>query len=148
MADGDKDIILRSLHDLVATCNDAVEGYAKAAKGIHDTNLTNWLEGISNERDCFVSALDDAVKKLGGKPRSDLHEGGILHRGWVDLETRIRPKTVHDILQDCSRGDGGTLKHYDHVLSENLPPDIRSLIENQRTAVERDLSEIDRKISH
>jgi hypothetical protein len=68
-----------------------------------------------------------------------LHEGGILHRGWVDLEQRLRPKDDYEILQECIVGDTGTLKHYDHALAQDLPPSVRSFVEEQRTAVERDL---------
>jgi hypothetical protein len=57
----DNDETLKALHDLAATCNDAAEGYAKAA--------------------------DD-----------------------------------QQILQDCIASDTGTLKHYEHTLAQNLPP--------------------------
>jgi uncharacterized protein (TIGR02284 family) len=131
----------------VATCNDAAEGYAKAAKGVHDTDLRNWLAQISNERERFGADLTRAIKEVGGEPRTDLHEGGILHRGWVDLEQRLRPKDDYEILQECIVGDTGTLKHYDHALAQDLPPSVRSLVEEQRTAVERDLISLRSKVN-
>ncbi len=76
---------LQALHDLVATNNDAAEGYAKAAKGVHDTDLSNWLAQASDDRGRFAGELSKAIKDMGGEPRLDLHEGGILHKGWVDL---------------------------------------------------------------
>jgi uncharacterized protein (TIGR02284 family) len=138
----DKDKTLKALHDLVATCNDAAEGYAKAAKGVHDTDLSNWLARISNERERFGADLTATIKALGGESRADLHEGGILHAGWMDLEQRPRPKDERDILQSCIAGDTGTLKHYDHALAQDLSPGVRSIVEEQRTAVERDLASL------
>lgn len=130
----------KALHDLVASCNDAAEGYAKAAKGVHDTQLSDRLAQISNEREQFATDLTSAIQQLGGEPRNDLHEGGILHRGWVDLEQSLRPKDEHEILQECVEGDSGTIKHYDHALAQDLPADARSLSERQRTVVEEDIS--------
>ena len=141
MAD-DNDKVVRALHDLVATCNDGAEGYAKAAKGVHDTELVNWLVRISDERERFAADLTSAIRDLGGEPRTDLHLGGILHSGWVDLEQRVRPKDEREILQECIAGDTGTLKHYDHALAQELRPGTRSLVEQQRAAVERDLNSV------
>ncbi len=138
----EKEKVFQALHDLVATCNDAAEGYGKAAKGVHDHEVSDYLARISGERARFASEVSDALAKHGEQPRTDLHEGGILHQGWVDLETRIRPKDQHDILEDCIRGDSGTLKHYDHALRLELPVDARSLLEEQRAAVEEDLRSV------
>lgn len=130
---------LRSLHDLVATCNDAAEGYGKAAKGVHDKGLSDRLALISGERMRFVADLERVLSAIEGQNTNDLHEGGILHTGWVDLETRIRPKEQHEILRECVSGDEGTLKHYRHALDQELSPVTRTLVADQHTAVERDL---------
>ena len=72
---------LKAVHDLVATCNDAAEGFGKAAKGVHDTDLSNWLAAASADRLRFAAELGHALKQTGDERRLDLHEGGILHRG-------------------------------------------------------------------
>src|SRR5947209_14642325 len=136
----DKNKILKALHDLVASCNDAAEGYAKAAKGIHDTELSDWLAQVSDTRQRFAAELTGIIEQIGGAPRSDLHEGGILHRGWVDLEQALRPKNQNEIVQECVNGDSGTLKHYDHALAQDLPQSARPVVEKQRAEVERDIS--------
>jgi uncharacterized protein (TIGR02284 family) len=136
----DKDRIERALHDLVATCNDAAEGYAKAAKGVHDVDLSNWLARISNERERFGADLTKAIREIGGIARSDLHEGGILHAGWVDLEQSLRPKVEREIVQACIAGDTGTLKHYDHALAQDLSSIVRPIVQAQRDVVVDNLS--------
>lgn len=130
------------MHDLAATCNDAAEGYAKAAKAVHDTDLSNWLARVSDERERFSAELENAIPGLGGSSRSDLHEGGILHRGWVDLEQSSRPKTEQEVLLECVAGEEGTLKHYDHALSEALPGNVRAMVEAQRKTVEDNLASV------
>jgi hypothetical protein len=71
---------LKAVHDLIATHNDAAEGYAKAAKGVHDPDLSNWLAAASADREHFAADLTDALEEMGEQSRLDLHEGGILHK--------------------------------------------------------------------
>ena len=143
----------KALHDLIATYNDAAEGYAKAAKGVHNTDLSNWLAAASADREHFAADLSDVLKKMGEQPRVDLHEGGILHKGWVDLEQRLRSTEQHlhskddtEIIRECIAGDSGSLSHFDHTLAQDLNPDLRSLILEQKAAVEDNLVYLQNKI--
>jgi uncharacterized protein (TIGR02284 family) len=145
---------LKALHDLVATCNDAAEGFAKAAKGVHDADLSNWLAQASADRERFAADLSHAIKKMGDQPRVDLHEGGILHKGWVDLEQRLRSTEPHlhskddtEIVRECIAGDSGSLSHYDHALAQELDPDLREMIIEQRTTVDDNLVYLQNKVS-
>ena len=147
MADQDTSAI-KALNDLIATCRDAEEGYAKAAKGVHDSALSDQLTGISGQRGQFADELGAVVSGLGGQAATDAHYGGILHSGWVDLEARIRPKEERDILEDCRRGDEGTLKHYGHALDQQLSKEIRATVERQRNAIQNDLNTLQNRISH
>lgn len=133
---------VKLLNDLIATCYDAEEGYAKAAKGVHDHELSGRLAALSGERGKFARRLSAVVLQLGGEPASDAHYGGILRRGWVDLETRIRPKDVGEILEDCRRGDQGTLKHYQHALDQELPQEARVVVERQRKQIESEIKSL------
>jgi uncharacterized protein (TIGR02284 family) len=144
---------LKALHDLVATCNDAAEGFAKAAKGVHDADLSNWLAQASSDREAFAAELSHAIKKMGDQPGVDLHEGGILHKGWLDLEERLRSTEGHvrskddkEIIRECIAGDSGSLSHYDHALAQDLDPDLRSLIIEQRSAVDDNLAYLQSKV--
>lgn len=100
---------------------------------------------MAEDQSAAIKVLNDLsgiVSELGGTPSRDAHFGGILHRGWVDLETRIRPKDNHDILEDCHRGDEETLKHYQHALDQRLPEQARITVERQADAIRRELAEL------
>ena len=140
--------LFKALNDLIATCHDAEEGYAKAAKGVHDHALSDQLTAISGQRNQFAEELSKVVSGLGGHPATDAHYGGILHTGWVDLDTRIRPKSEHDILEDCLRGDEGTLKHYGHALDQELPAEARAVVERQRDAIGSDRNTLQNRLPH
>jgi uncharacterized protein (TIGR02284 family) len=138
-----QDPAVRAVNDLIASCRDAEEGYAKAAKGVHNTHLSNRLVDFSSRRAQQADELRTAVEQLGAQASTDAHYGGILHKGWVDLETRIRPKSEIEIVRECIAGDDGTRKHYQHALSVDLPSNLRSIVENQLRAIEADIRELE-----
>ncbi|MFL6415568.1 MAG: PA2169 family four-helix-bundle protein [Bryobacteraceae bacterium] len=150
----DHERTVKALHDLIATSNDASEGFAKAAKGVHDTELSNWFAAASSQRDSFSADLTKELKNLGEEPRLDLHEGGILHKGWIDLEQRLRSTDPHlrskddvEIIRECIAGETGSLRHFDHALTQNLNEDTRALVVLQRTAVRDDLTYLQSRVS-
>jgi uncharacterized protein (TIGR02284 family) len=150
----DKERTVKALHDLVATSNDAAEGFAKAAKGVHDTELSDWLAAASSQRESFSADLTKELKIMGEEPRLDLHVGGILHKGWVDLEQRLRSTERHlhskddkEIIRECIAGESGSLAHFDHALAQNLNEDTRVLVVEQRTVVDDDLVYLQNRVS-
>jgi uncharacterized protein (TIGR02284 family) len=76
-----------------------------------------------------------------------MHYGGILHRGWVDLETRLRGKEDTEILRECLDGDEGTLKHYHHALGQVLADHVRAIVNRQRDDVQADIDSLQRWLS-
>jgi uncharacterized protein (TIGR02284 family) len=145
---------VKALHDLIATSNDAAEGFGKAAKGVHDRELSDWLAAASNQREAFSADLTKALKEMGEEPRLDLHVGGILHKGWVDLEQRLRSTDAHlrskddtEILRECIDGESGSLSHFDHALAQNLNEDVRTLVIQQRTMLDDDLTYLQSRVS-
>ena len=133
------DTAVKALNDLIATNRDAEEGYAKAAKGVHHSRLSDRLVAISGARGKFADELTALISDLGAHAAPGAHIGGILHPGWVDLETRIRSKPEIEIVQECRIGDEATLKHYRHALSVDMPQPARVVVERQLEAVESDL---------
>jgi uncharacterized protein (TIGR02284 family) len=137
------DPTVKALNDLIATCRDAEEGYAKAAKGVHNTHLSNRLVDLSAKRGQQADELRLTVERLGQEASTEAHFGGILHKGWVDLETRIRPKSEIEIVRECIAGDDGTRKHYQHALSLDLPADVRTIVETQLRTIEADIGALE-----
>jgi uncharacterized protein (TIGR02284 family) len=131
----DKDIV-SDLNDLISTCRDSEEGFGKAAKGVHDDRLRDVLTTDARVHADWADELARWVGQLGAHAAATPHWGGILHRGWVDLETRIRPKDDPSILEECERGEQTTIKHYDHALECELPEEVRAVVERQRADVD------------
>ena len=130
----DKDA-LAALNDLIATCRDAESGFGKAAKGVHSDELRDMFTNFSRERSDFAEELIQAVRDLGETAETGGHFGGVLHRGWIGLEQRIRPKEDESFVSESLRADETTVQHYDHALGRNLPEQARAIVQRQRMRV-------------
>ena len=135
MAHGQEELI-EALRDLAATCRDAEEGYNKAAKGVHNDDSRAIFDKYSKERAEFAGELDQHAQRLGGgEPGQTGHGGGVLRKGWVDLEQRIRPKSDHEIIEHCADGDEGSLDHYARALGLPFAEEVRSTLRRQEAAI-------------
>jgi uncharacterized protein (TIGR02284 family) len=135
--------VISTLRDLLATCRDSEEGFGKAAKGVHSDNLRHRFTGIAGQRADFAEELSARLKQLGDEPPESGHQSGIQHRGWRELEERIRrPKDDTDVILDCENGEDNTLRHYEQALTRDLPPPVRAMVERHRLAVQEALLEL------
>jgi len=135
--------LLKTLNDLVSTCRDSEAGFAKAAKGAHSDGLRDAFAGIEAERSDFAEELGRLVRKLGGDPPAGGHLSGIQHKGWRELEESIRPKDDVTFLAECRTGEQNTLRHYEHALTLDLPPEVRAALTRQRMGIQTTLEELE-----
>jgi uncharacterized protein (TIGR02284 family) len=137
--------LVQLLNDLISSLRDSQEGLDKAAKGAHSDDLRSTFDAISVKRAAFAEELGGEVERLGGKAAQMGHGGGPLSAGWVELESRIRPKSDAEFIANCERGEENTIKHYDHALSQDdLPGEIRAVIAGQRSSVEETIEQLRR----
>ena len=130
------DELVKIFGDLAATCRDAEEGFNKAAKGAHSDDMRSAFDRYAVERAEFAAVWDRFAEQYGGASGETGHGGGVLRRGWSDLETRIRPADDHELAVHAAEGDEGGLKHFSHALeSEILPDDVRSEVQRQMASI-------------
>jgi uncharacterized protein (TIGR02284 family) len=142
MAADRKKEAIKALNDLISTCRDSQEGFGKAAKGVHSDALRERFTEIAGKRADFADEIAREVRRLGGEPAAMPHGGGILHRGWVDLETRIRPKEDESFLRECARGQESAIPHYQHALAQDLAGETRDLVERQMQDIQATIAEL------
>lgn len=105
------DELVKILRGMASTCRDGEEGYNKAAKGAHSDAIRRTFDQFSLDRAEYAARWDRFVEQYGGASGDTGHGGGVLRRGWVDLETRIRPADDHELALHAAEGDEGSLKH-------------------------------------
>lgn len=131
----DTEALTRILNKLASACNESWEGFGKAAKGVHSDELRKWFTDISAQRLHFSNILADEITRLGGQPSQGGTASGILHRGWVDLEARIRPKDDASFGSNCAGGEESTMKHFERALEAEMPTELRTIVERQLNVI-------------
>jgi uncharacterized protein (TIGR02284 family) len=123
------------LNHLIETCTDAEHGFRVAADLATDARLQSLFTTLAGERGRWAAELVPHAQRLGGAATADGTTAGSLHRRWMELKDRL---TGHDdaaLLADVRRGDGVTLRVYEHALQAMLPVSIRDVVERQYEAL-------------
>jgi uncharacterized protein (TIGR02284 family) len=127
--------VIETLNDLVQIHNDRIAGYEKSLKELRpeDEDLRpNFLGYIKQSHD-FKSALGTEIQVLKGTIDTDTTTGGKLYRMWMDIKSAFTGKNDHAILSNAEFGEDNVQKAYRHALKEDLPSNIRDLVETQQS---------------
>lgn len=130
-----KDKLIAELNLLIDTCKNGEKGFREAAEGVCNAYYQMRLNEYARHRGMFASELQGQVRKLGGDPDRKGTLAGSLHRGWMNLKVAIAGRNDDAILEECYRGEEAAIKHFEEVLRQDLPPDVRVMIEHQYDAV-------------
>lgn len=125
------------LNDLIEISRDGAKGFRICAEDVHDHVLQMFFEDRAKSCDEVVRILSDEVKKLGGRPDTTGTTAGALHRFWIEFRTAITDKDKIVVLEECERAEDIAIKAYQDALEEDLPDDLRSLINHQLQGVKR-----------
>jgi len=123
------------LNDLIETSKDGEQGFRKAAEEAKDVQLKSIFSTRAQDCASAVIALQGEVTRHGGTPETSGSVTGALHRGWLDLKAAVTSHDDHAILAEVERGEDSAKKNYRHALDEDLPADIRALVEKQYQGV-------------
>ncbi|MGH9631780.1 MAG: ferritin-like domain-containing protein [Bryobacteraceae bacterium] len=127
----EKDRVISVLNDLIEIGRDAEEGFKKAADAVKDNHLRSTFLDLSQQRAQFVTQLQAQVESAGGAPGAPL-----AHRGWIGLKAAVTGGDESAIVSECERGEDQAVSSYRKALNEDLPPEIRTLVEAQATQVQ------------
>jgi uncharacterized protein (TIGR02284 family) len=75
--------------------------------------------------------LQGEVLRLGGDPDTQGSISGAVHRGWLNIKSAITGKDAVAVLNECERGEDVAVQSYQDALDQDLPADVRNLVERQ-----------------
>jgi uncharacterized protein (TIGR02284 family) len=125
------DDVISTLNNLIETCRDGQTGFHSAAEGVMDSKLKSLFGQYSQQRAQFVGELQGEVRRLGGDPQNTGSVAAALHRGWMDIKSAVTGKDEHRILEECERGEDSAVRNYEDALTQNLPPEVMSVVQRQ-----------------
>ena len=131
----DNDKTISTLNNLIETCKDGENGFRTAAEGIKNGELKTLFNTYSQQRAQFAAELQGEVRHLGSDPENSGSVAATLHRGWINIKSAVTGEDDGAIISECERGEDSAVKNYEDALKENLPINIRAIIEQQLTQV-------------
>ena len=130
------DDAISCLNGLIETCKDGQNGFKEAAEGVERSDLKSLFYEFSQQRAQFAGELQSLVQSLGGDPETTGSTLGALHRGWIDIKSAVTGRDEEAILNECERGEDSAKNNYKAALTENLPANIREVVETQYSSVQ------------
>ena len=131
------DHLMSTLNDLIQISKDGEKGFLACAQDAEERYIAYKEMFMARATECAQTVLDlqDLVHRLGGEPASHSTLGGTLHRQWVSLKSAITGRDDESILEECERGEDAAVHAYRKALSQELPTDIRLIVERQYQGV-------------
>lgn len=131
------DNVISTLNNLIETCKDGQEGFQQAAEGVQNSDMKSIFYEYAQQRSQFAGELQSAVRELGGDPENAGSVSGALHRGWINIKSAVTGQDTQAILNEAERGEDAAKNAYQEALEEELPANVRSIIEKQAAAVQQ-----------
>lgn len=131
------DDIIDTLNDLIETSKDGEYGFQTSAEYLRDPALKQSFLARAAECRQAATELQQLVQRFGGDAEDSGSAAGALHRGWVAVKGTLAGYTDKAILEETERGEDSALASYRKALEEDLPSDVRLIIERQYEGVKR-----------
>jgi uncharacterized protein (TIGR02284 family) len=125
------DKVIETLNLLIRTSRDGEAGFRACAEQLQSRRLRELL--LSRAADC-ARAVDDLkpiVQRLGGTPMEGTSAPGDVHRAWLVGKAALTGSDDLAVMNECERGEDIALADYRKALDEDLPADIRQVVESQ-----------------
>ena len=126
-----RDDVIATLNDLIATSKDGEEGFRTCADNVKNPTLKTFFEQKAERCREGAAQLQAIVREMGGDPEHSGSVSGAMHRFWVNIRGSISGMDDHAILAECERGEDTAKRSYQNALQQDLPGDVRMVIERQ-----------------
>lgn len=120
-----------ALKKLAGTLRDGEKGFSEAADKVDTVDLKTMFTEMSAQRSGMATELEPLVRQYGEKPREGGSVGAALHRGWLNVREAITGSDDYAVVSEAERGEDVAKGNYEDVLKEELPADVRSVVEAQ-----------------
>ena len=138
----DNDDVIDTLNDLLECCRDGEYGFRESAEHAQSSDLRSTLMRHAEECRTAGQELMGLIRQKGG----DVDEGGTvtgaMHRGWVSVRGTLSGYSDQAMLDECERGEDAAVARYRKALKQDLPSDVRSVVERQAQGVQRNHDQI------
>lgn len=140
--DADEDDVIDTLNDLLEVCRDGEYGFRESAKHAEAQDIKTVMERRADDCASGAAELQTLITQRGGEPDEGGSVIGSLHRGWVSVKGTLSGYSDKVMLDECERGEDAALATYRKALKQNLPADVKAVVERQVQGVQRNHDQI------
>jgi len=138
----DNKAVVSVLNDLIETCKDGANGFRAAAAAVQHADARTLFTSRVPVIERASEELQAEVRRLGGDPETTGSVAARLHRGWIGLKSAITGKDDAAIITECERGEQLAVRNYEEALEEELPADVRAIVERQYRGAVQNLERV------
>lgn len=137
--------VIDILNDLLENSRDGEYGFRLCAEEVEGASALR-TTFTNRAAECAEAAreLEAAIVRLGGKPAEGGTASGALHRGWVHVKGAVGANSETSMLEECERGEDAAIARYRKALQQELPADVRALVERQAQGAQKNHDQIKR----
>lgn len=136
------DEVVDVLNDLIENSRDGAEGFKVSAEQVETSRLKQLFSERATACAAAAAELVPLVTQYGGTPADGGTAGGALHRGWVKIKGAVGADSEVSILEEVERGEDASLARYRKALKNQLPADVRTVVQKQADGAQRNHDEI------
>lgn len=129
----------RVTKDLVQTCKDGHEGFAKAADKLSDageTELAQRFREFAAEREQFARELETLGAKYGDDVATSSSVAAALHRGWMSVKDALSGSDAAGVLDAAEQGEDHAKSEYAKALDADISTELRAVVQRQYASVQ------------
>jgi uncharacterized protein (TIGR02284 family) len=126
--------------DLIQTCKDGREGFAKAADKLTESGRTDIAERFrefSTQRDNFATELEQLAADYGDDASTSGSVAGKVHRGWMTLKDALSSSDIEAVLDVAEQGEDHAKSEYEKALDEDITAGLRTVVARQYAEVQQ-----------
>lgn len=140
--DVDDDDVIDTLNDLLEVCRNGEYGFRESAGHAKAQDVKTVLQRRADDCASGAAELQALITQKGGEPDEGGSVLGSLHRGWVSVKGTLSGYSDKAMLDECERGEDAALATYRKALKQNLPADVKAVVERQAQGVQRNHDQI------
>ena len=133
----DQKKVISTLNDLIENCKDGEYGFRRTAEHLSSGSLRQVFLTRAEECQRGAQELQGLVMQLGGDPEEKGTVAGAAHRGWVAVKGALGGDSDLSMLEEAERGEDTALARYRSALEEELPAEIRMVVQRQYEGAKR-----------
>ncbi|WP_427915520.1 ferritin-like domain-containing protein [Ramlibacter sp. MMS24-I3-19] len=141
---GDRKDVIDALQDLVECCKDGEYGFRTSAEQAKSSELKSVFQQRADECRRGADELNQQIRSLGGSTEDSGSAMGAVHRGWVAVKATLSTYDDKAVLEECERGEDNAVARYRKALKQQLPDQVRQVVERQSQAVQRNHDQVKR----